>query len=157
MDHQDLLARDFKGAKPSLSVFSFVQLTTPPPHVSSNSIGCNWNLEKLHWPNYFFSKPSLVGGWFTSLDIKLTLNEHTGAATELIKSSGVTTSRVSYINTHLQSFYQLDVWWMFCPGSSYSVPWQVSHFLRFSILNHLQPKNLSIWSPFGVWTWIAGT
>jgi len=33
----------------SHSVFSFVQLTTP--YVSSNSIGCNSNLEKPHCPN----------------------------------------------------------------------------------------------------------
>jgi len=33
----------------SHSVFSFVQPTTP--YVLSNSIGCNSNLEKSHWPN----------------------------------------------------------------------------------------------------------
>ena len=33
----------------SHSIFSFVHLTTP--YVSSNSIGCNSNLEKPHWPN----------------------------------------------------------------------------------------------------------
>jgi len=54
-------------------------------------------------------------------------------------SSPITTSRVSYINTPLQSCYQLDMWWMFCSCSGYSMPWRFSHLLLVSLLNHLQP------------------
>jgi len=36
--------------------------------------------------------------------------------------STIQTSRVSYRNTQLQNFYQLDIWRMFCTGSSVSVP-----------------------------------
>jgi hypothetical protein len=46
---------------------------------------------------------------------------------------------------------------MICPCSSYSVAWGLSHLLRFFLLNHLQPTNLSTWSPFRGWTWIADT
>ena len=65
-------------------------------------------------------------------------------------SSAKPMSRVSYRNIHLQSFYQLDTWWMFSPGSSYSIPWQLSHLLWFSISNHLQPTKSVYMEPVQV-------
>jgi len=62
--------------------------------------------------------------------MKLTLNEHIAAAAEWIMSSTIT-SLFSCINTLLQSFYQQYMRWMFCPGSSYSIPWRPPHLLRF--------------------------
>jgi len=37
-------------------------------------------------------------------------------------SSTIKTSCVSYRNTQLQNFYQLDSWRMSCTGSSFSMP-----------------------------------
>jgi len=98
--------------------------------------------------------------------MKLTFNEHIGAATGRNISSTITTSRVAYRYTQLQSFYLLDMWWMFCPASSYSAPWRLSHLLLFPLLNHLQPKiylhgarsGFEPESPVHIrtWTWNAG-
>ena len=82
-------------------------------------------------------------------------------------SSQITTSRVTNRKHQLQSFYQLDMWWMFCPGSSYSMPWRLSYLLRFSLLNHLRANKIYLhWACSGfetespvhirVWTWNTG-
>ena len=88
------------------------------------------------------------------------------AATEWIMSSTIQTSRVSYRNTLLQNFYQLDSWRMFCPGWSFSMPWQPSYIIRFSFLI-ISSQQIYLYrassgfepeSPVQIrtWTWNAG-
>jgi len=42
--------------------------------------------------------------------------------TEWITFSKVSKSLVSLRNVQLQNSYQLDSWWMFCPGTSFWIP-----------------------------------